>query len=290
MVFDEIDSALTLWDRLKKWYYTKNNPPVETIAARFVRLFETHGVHRNQIPRFIGHGLMLKDVQDDAALLSKLDEALLTSACALFAVRREWLDGAETQAHPQHDFYKRPEEFQYFLNEMIAANPEGVLHGMLIAPEAYDSEAEALLVFQETIGWVGDNAIYRFHLCNNWSYTYWKSRAYLTACVAMAWRRRVFVTGTTMDRKEIDKLKTGETLLGWQGEGVWIMGGKKWYPEDMALRPDVFLQGIDSERNNFGITAGLSLWLDLEAHGLMVTGLPGETEAKQLFMQELAKY
>ena len=111
MVFSEINSALTLWGKLKElyrsWKYPKA-PPAESVAARFVRLFETHGVHRNQIPRFFGHGLNLQDMQDDATLLAKLDEPLLEAACEMFAVRREWLDGAETQVHPCHEFYKYP--------------------------------------------------------------------------------------------------------------------------------------------------------------------------------------
>lgn len=82
-------------------------PPAETVATRFVGLLESHGVHRNQIPRFIGHGLTLTDVQDDTALLAKLDEPLLDAVCTQFAVHREWLDGAGPQIHPVHDFYKQ---------------------------------------------------------------------------------------------------------------------------------------------------------------------------------------
>lgn len=295
MVFSEINSALSLWGKLKElyrsWKYPKA-PPAESVAARFVRLFETHGVHRNQIPRFFEHGLTLKDVQDDASLLAKLDEAMLEAACALFAVRREWLDGAEKQAHPEHDFYKHPEGFVGFLDELIAANPEGDFHGVLLAPEERDGHVEALLILQETIGAVRDKPIYRFHLCNNWSFTYWKARADLTACVAFAWKRHIFVTGTTMHKKEIDQLAYGETLLGWQGEGIWFKGNRKWYPEDMALNPEAFLDGIEPERNNFGITSGLKLWLDLEKQGLMDTGMGTDfsVKAKQLFQQELEKY
>lgn len=222
------------------------------------------------------------------SLISKLDEEMLEAACARFAVRREWLDGAELQIHPDHDFYKYPKEFLKFLEDLIANNPDGELRGVLIAPEERNGHAEALLILQETIGVVGDKPIYRFHLCNNWSFTYWKSRGYLAACVAIAWEHQVFIHGTTMPKKEIKQLAYGQTLLGWQGEGIWFLGNRKWYPEDMALQPEVYLDGIDPERNNFGIAAGLSLWLDLEEQGLMGTGI--RADAKQLFQQELAKY
>ncbi len=262
------------------------------IASRFVRLFETHGVHRNQIPRFFGHGLMPKDVQDDATLLAKLDDEMLADACTRFAVRREWLDGAEKQVHPEHDFYKYPEDFVEFLDGLIAANPTGDFYGMLIAPEEHDKQSEALLILQETIGSVGDKAIYRFHLCNNWSFTYWKSRAYLTACVAIACKHRVHIHGTHMPKKKIEQLAHCETLLGWQGKGVFFIGHRKWYPEDMALLPEVYLEGIDPELDNFGIRAALTLWLDLEEQGLLNIGMNSVICAnpKQTFQQELAKY
>ena len=72
---------------------------------------------------------------------------------------------------------------------------------------------------------------------------------------------------------------------------VWRFGGKKWYPEDMALKPDVFLRGIDPERNNFGMAAGLELWLHLAQEGYMDTGLGMYDGAvvRRLFEQELAK-
>lgn len=268
MLLSEINSAISIWGKFKEWYRSRKNPP-ETVATRFIRLFENHGIHRNQIPRFFGFGLTLKDVQDDASLLAKLDENMMAAACIRFGVCREWLDGAVPQAHPAHHFYKHPEEFLKFLEDLIANNPEGELQGVLIAPDERDGHVEALLILQETIGFVGDESIYRFHLCNDWSFTYWKSRGYLTACVAIAWGHHVFIHGTHMSKKEIEQLAHGETLLGWQGEGIWFLGHCKWYPEDMALRPDVYLDGIDPERDNFGIRAGLSHWLVLEEQGFM---------------------
>ena len=291
----ELLASWNLFEKLKKYWANRTGRQVtqpESVATRFVRVFESHGVHRNQIPRFIGHGLTLKDVQDDVSLLAKLDEPLLEAVCEKFAVRREWLDGAEKQIHPEHDFYRHPESFQIFLDELVASNPKGDFHGVLLAPEERDGHDELLLIFQETIGQVGDKPIFRFHLCNNWSFSYWRARAYLTACVAISWKRKVFVLGKYMPKKEIDKLAYGETLLGWQGEGAWFMGSRKWYPEDMALDPVTFLNGIDPEQDNFGIKEGLKLWLDLEEQGYMDVQLTSVLypNPKQAFQQELAKY
>lgn len=289
MVLDEVEAALSLWDRVKKSLHARKNPPVESIATRFISLFESHGVFRNQIPRFFGHSLTVQDVQNDASLVAKLDETILEAACKRFAVRREWLDGAESQIHPRQDFYKHPERFAGFLMQLKTANPDGELMGVLIAPSDQDWQAGALLILQETVGAVGERPIYRYHLCNNWVFSYWKARAYLTACVAIAWKNQVYVHGIRMPNKEIARLAEGKTLLGWQGEGIWELGQKTWDPEDMALKPRAFLEGVDPEQDNFGIKSGLRLWLDLEEQGLMGTGCL-VTNVRQLYQQELEKY
>lgn len=84
------------------------------------------------------------------------------------------------------------------------------------------------------------------------------------------------------------KLSQGEIFLACQKEGVNSLFGKKWYPEDMALIPEVFLKDVDSERQNFGIVSGLDLWISLDEQGLMDSGL--EKNAKLLFIEERAKY
>ena len=56
----------------------------------------------------------------------------------------------------------------------------------------------------------------------------------------------------------------------------------------MALRPEVFLKGVDPEKDNYGIKSGLELWLDLDEQGLMDSGF--RTSARQTFEEELAKY
>ena len=192
--------------------------PALSVATRFVRLLENHGVHRNQIPRFVGHGLTLKDVEDDATLLAKLNEEILDAVCVRFAIRREWLDGAGQQVHPDHDFYKYPEQFLRFVEDLMEKNPAGNIQGVLISPNERDRTARELLILQETVSHIGEKPIYRYHLCNNWAFTYWKARAYLTACVSIAWKRHIYIHGISKPKEEIEQLEIGEKLLGWRGE------------------------------------------------------------------------
>ncbi|MFS0756516.1 hypothetical protein ABC383_17715 [Noviherbaspirillum sp. 1P10PC] len=290
-MLDQIEAAMSLWDRFKKWRQSSHEIDQELITVRFSRVFEAHGVHRNQIPRFFGHDLKLEDVQSDVSLLLKLDERHLEKVCELFSVRREWLDGADKQVHPTHSFYKHPSDFVSFIKNLQAANPNGELSGVVISPSDSGGKGAALLVLEERIGWVGQKPIFRYHLCDEWPFSYWKARAYLTACIAIAWKNAVYIRGIKASSKEIALLARGEILMGWEGEGFSAIGYRQWDPEDMALLPDKFLLGIDPERGNFGTRSGLKLWLQLHEDGFMDTGLSmyKQEEVRKLFQIELAK-
>ncbi|MDB5804864.1 MAG: hypothetical protein JWN73_2186 [Betaproteobacteria bacterium] len=261
-----------------------------SISSRFFKLLEEHGVHRNQIPRFVGHDVSLSDVQHSSTLLPKLTEKLLDDICARLAIRREWLDGADSRVHLEHDFYKSPQEFDAFLTDLKAKNIDGDFSGVLLfpLPGRAERDSNVLLIIQECIGSIGPKPIYRYHLCNNWIYGYWKSRAYLTACVAIAWRLNVYVHGLFCEQKTIDALAYGETLMGWSGEGIWALRGRRWYAEDMALIPREFLKGLDPERKKEALGLALELWLKLDDAGHMNAGF--EENVSLLFHAELAKY
>lgn len=269
------------------WIRKQRTRPAETVAGRFIRLFESHDVHRNQIPRFFGRGLTLRDIQDESSLVEKLDEPMLEAACGLFAVRREWLEGAEDQVYPCHDFYKQPEAVAPFLAALKAQNPDGQLDGVLIAPD--DEKGDALIILSEIVGWIGDKPVYRNHLLNNWLFDYWKSRTYLTACVASAWKSAVYLRGFYAPRKEIQRTASGEHLLGTGSDWPAARKNKRLYPEDMALKPEAFLAGIDAEQDSFGTASALSLWLKLEKDGHMATGLSmyRREDVRQLFEERL---
>lgn len=253
------------------WVQRTRKPPSESVSSRFIQLFESHDVHRNQIPRFFGHGLTVKDLQDETALLGKLDEPVLDAACSLFGVRREWLEGAESQVYPCHDFYKHPEDVAPFLTALREKNPDGGLDGILIAPT--EKAGDALIILSEVIGGVGEKPIYRYHLCNNWLFDYWKSRAYLTAFVAIAWKHGVHIRGGSLPSKEIKRMAEGDMLLVSENGVPDSRRGKLWYPEDMALKPVDYLAGVDPEQDRFGVISALDIWLRLEEVGYMDTGL-----------------
>lgn len=167
----------------------------KSIATRFLNLFETHGIHRNQIPSFI-HGLTIADVQTEQSLLPKFNDELLNYVCELFAVRREWLDGASDEIYETHDFYKHPELCEEFI-QRLKAHENAVHHYgvLLVAKDSKSWHESAVIVLSETIELGNGKLIDRYYICNNWSYNYFKSKGYLTACVALLWKNNINIQG-----------------------------------------------------------------------------------------------
>jgi len=295
-MLSEIDAALSLGGRFAKLIkWLKGQRTKEgSVASRFVRLFESHGVHRNQIPRVFGHNLTVADVAGDDTLLNKLTEDMLEDACNLFAVRREWLDGASSEIYLPYFFYKNIEDFDDFITQLISENHDSYIRVILIKPSEKIYGQPALLLFEEKIGRIGEQSYYRYHLFNEWIYSYWRCRGYLTAYIALCFLHpKLHVFGISASSKLIKSISDGKKMLGWNGKGA-IEGvkGRRWYPEDMALSPEDFLDGINPETDKFGVIASLTMWLKLESQGYMKLGLNTDKEknARQLFEQELKKY
>ncbi len=282
----EIVSALSIWDRFVSLWNKFRKPTEDSVATRLVSLLESHGVHRNQIPRFVGHDLTLSDVQNDETLLNKLTDEILDDVCDRFAIQREWLDGAEEQIYPIHHFYKHHEDFVSFIDKIKLSNNQ--LSGVLIVPQSVDSNAQAVINLVETIDYIGDKPIDRYHLCVFDSYSYWKTRAYMTACIAIAFKKNVYINGITLPNKIISKFGTGENLLNKLAESKWAVDKKRWYAEDMVHEPKVYLKDVDPESDKFGFKAALGMWLDLEEQGFMNTGINKNFRDK--FITELKKY
>lgn len=269
MVLGEIVAGFSIWDRVSRWW-KKQPEKEELIAERFLNLFESHGVHKNQIPRFFGHDLSISDMQNLDQLTLKLTEAALDDACELFNANRSWMDGASDKIYPTYNFYKQPAAFKDFVLSLTGDKEDNVFYAFLLVPRKCEYPDEALLVVQERVGDVGDNEISRFYLCNDWSFCYWKARADLTACLAILAKQGIYTKGVYVDGDYLDEIEDGERLLFWGGEGAWKVEGERWDAEDMVYLPDLYLQGLN-HRDGYSDPSALSRWLDLCDKGFMST-------------------
>ena len=283
----EVDALFSLLDRAKKYFSrSRSESPEKSIAARFVKLFKVHGVHRNQIPRFFDHGLTAAQVQNDDALLQALTEEMLTDASELFAVRREWLDGASSQIYQHNHFYKRPERFAEFIDKLLMRS--SYVGGQLFVEQNTSTRRDiySLLVLEEQVGSIGEKTICRYHLCDFECFNYWKTRAYLTACVAQAWEHKIYVQGGFLDSEVMSELEEGAGFIAIDRHSGGIAHhGSRWNPEDLAMVPEVFLQNLDEGRT--GRILALDKWLDLESEGWMQCGFGSPPRAT--FERELVR-
>lgn len=291
MIFGEVEAFASLIERffkINKKEHISEPEKEDLISTRFMNICSAHGVHRNQIPRVFDSDLTLHDVQSDQHLLKKLDEKMIVQACELFGINRDWLDGVNGQIYPTYDFYAGSSCFKEFLADLMKKS-SGKIDGVLLSPKESNKRYSALLLLQETVGHISDSPIYRYYLCNNWSFSYWKARGLLASCVAQCWKHKIYIIGKSTSYKFIDSIEAGESILDLKSSGVYSIDGARWYAEDMASLPEVFLDGIDPEIDNFGYKAGLKLWLELESSGLMDSGMQ-DSKARERFITELQKY
>lgn len=284
MVLKEIEAGLNLWDRFKSTFRKDDNKPSDTVAFRFMRLFEEHGVHRNQIPRFFGHDLEVADIVSEEALTKKLSESILQDACELFGIRREWLDCADDVIYQTQDFYKAPDEFVKFLEGFDDSKSIGSkLSGIVLTPQSPNRSVDAILIIREAIGEVGGSEIYRNYICGNWVSDYWKCRAYLTACLSIMGKYNYYVRGRYVKSDSLAPLSDGRLFFDIENSKF---AGRGWQPEDMIYRPDMYLAGVDPERNNYGRISAIEKWLELADKGYMDSSFPAQIS---VFQEELEK-
>lgn len=292
MIFGEIDSIFSLLDRFRCLFKDKDcevcSKQSELLSTRLVRVFEAHGIHRNQIPRVIESGLTLYDVQSDENFLIKIDDNIIQKSCNLLGIKRDWLEGASNQVYPTYDFYKDPYAFRNFLDTRLAETNHRLI-GVLLSPQGKDNSNNAVLIIQEIVFPLESNSCYRYYICNNWDFSYWKSRAYLTACISICWKNDIYVSGKIVPNEFIDSIAWGRNILNFGQDGLYFINGESWHAEEMASMPEVFLKGIDPEYQNYGIKSGLGYWLRLHNEGLMDYGIP-DCEAKLRFINELKKF
>lgn len=284
MVFGEMEAAVNLWDRFKTVFSNSDTKPSDTVASRFMTLFEKHGVHRNQIPRFFGHDLEVADFVSEEALTKKLSESILQDACELFGIRREWLDCADDVVYQTHDFYKTPADFVKFLEGLKnSENIDPELSGTVLTPLSPKRSVDSVLIITEGIGEVGGRQIYRNYICSNWVSDYWKCRAYLTACISIMGKFNYYVRGRYVKSDSLAPLSDGRLFFDITNSKF---AGRGWQPEDMIYRPDMYLDGVDPERNNYGRISAIEKWLELADKGYMDSYLPAQVS---VFQDELEK-
>lgn len=289
-----LDTALSILEHFKNLFESdKQTKEVDSVATRFVRLFEKHGINSNQIPRFFGHGLTLADVANHEKLLEKLTHEILQSACGLFAVRLQWLEGADEKIYETHDFYKRPEEYAEFLARLIVEDKYRTIAKLVLSSDPAWKQ-DALLVLEEQFDYLDDEPLVRYHLCTGWVHKYWKSRADLTACIAMTLKQYVYIK-KRRTTSSIEAFCAGKGFMAdlydlpsaFDRDRLFRRRFQISHPDCWIYDPTAFVDGV--AEGNFGKASALERWLYYFDKGYMETGYH-RNNAREEFATLLKKY
>jgi len=268
---------------------------IDTVASRFIALFESHGVHRNQIPVFFDHGLTLYDCADESELLKKLDTQTLKDAAELFGVNLEWLQGASSEIYDIPSFYKDNNACEKYLTEFKRNKPDAQITTYVLTAKAdkrYRDENNAVIFIAEVIGNINDREIYRYHLAGKVQNDYWKARTYFAVCCTLLIKYGFHPKGKIIDEDWLIKLNKGQTLIGYDysdGSQNFILPScGMWYVDEFLECPDKYLAGVNPEIDNFGHIAALQMWLEFK-HYMKVSDESTYQNIQKSFVEKLKK-
>jgi hypothetical protein len=247
---------------------------VSTLATRFIALFESHGVHRTQIPEFFDHGLGIPSCASDDELLKRLTPEIINDVVKLFGVNKEWLEGSSKEIYDIPNFYKHPEKFERYLIEFLEnTSAEKLSAYALTSDKKLMSDCnDSLIVIAEPIGEINQRKIYKYHLLGDWGIQYWRSRAYFTACCALLYKHGLSVAGKVVKRNWLNDIHQGHKLLDYDFTerygGVNFPTVGSWIVSDFVEMPDNYLKGMDTEQGH-AVGLALDMWLSLSENGYM---------------------
>lgn len=269
---------------------------IETIPTRFFALFESHGVHRNQIPDFFGHGLTLHDCSDETKMLKKLETQILKDAAELFGVNLEWLQGASQEIYDIPRFYKDNAACEEYLTNLKASKPDVNLTTYVLTANTFKDSRDynnAVILISEVIGSINDREIYRYRLAGKTQNTYWKARAYFAVSCALLIKHGFQPIGQTVDEQWLISLCKGKTLIEYDfsegGQHFILPNSCVWYVDEFLECPEKYLAGVDPERDNFGRISALQMWLEFK-HFMKIDNEQSYQKAQDAFVGKLKQF
>lgn len=214
---------------------------VQSVAERFLKIYQSHGISKVQIPTFLelnlpNNNLKLADMMPER-IIDKLDESLLTWTSSTFGVQREWLDGVTDYIYPhgRYDFYKRINSFidlsvqlkeSYKDLQIYALKP-----GKIIPNDSRGQDV--VLVLRFTIAKLHDVNIFNYlPICTYWDWGYWRTRYQAKAIFSICEYLDIYVHGYDLEKEQIHAIADGTIF---PGPILEKLRGYSWYPEDFRL-------------------------------------------------------
>ncbi|MBX3728504.1 MAG: hypothetical protein KF858_04900 [Candidatus Sumerlaeia bacterium] len=200
---------------LRRWF---KEAPVRTVAYRFLKVFNDHGVKNTQIQRLVPE-VTLDRVTDPIALLPALTNDVLTRTAKTLGIERAWLDGVQERMYRHHGSYQNPAAFFDVVRGLEKPFVGHALRAYCMDPNLDIRKGRPqpiVLVFAEKIcDWDDDGELLRFiPFTEEWDWGYPKSRLQLKATIRAChdYLGIAVVPLYQVDRKTLKDLSEGEAV------------------------------------------------------------------------------
>jgi hypothetical protein len=269
-VVSEIDSAVSLYSRLLKFWHTKRRSHGQTVAQRFIQLFEAHDIPRALIPQVFKGDLSIADIESESLLVQKLDHKILTKAAKIFEVRVEWLYLSDSQPYEVFHFYKDVEGFEKLLIDLSEKSDRAKLFAHFYL-SSHKSGYNSVIVLEDQVGWLRDTPISKYYICPMNDRRYWRAQGQLAAMVALLDKYGFYIKSRWL-KGSLEKLSEGLLLPNQFNELKLDKKAYKnfphtWHPDHWLFNIDDFLANVGE--GDFGKINAIGEWLRYEKLGLL---------------------
>ncbi len=221
----------------KKIVVAEKNP-VFKLADRFIEIFESHGIHPNEIPRCVPeeYEISLKDLSNQEYLIAKLTPSLIDWVCSTFNIRREWLEVDDNYIYQTKNYYKN----EHSLLRMLKSLKEEYFDDLRVI--AYKDVKELncsgerpqkinLLIVVPVLKIDGKVIQKYIPTSTHWDWGYWRSRYQFKGITRTCYKKlSLTFDGYDLDSDTMALLSAGKVFPKNIIDNIFT--GYTWYPDD----------------------------------------------------------
>lgn len=229
------------------------DPGMAAMVKRLRQILEVHGLKHGHMARFLEtrqapFAITLNDLSSDGMFLNWLDEAKINWISRTFLIRREWIDGEDTQVHESFCFDKQPRRLWELLEKLNSNETTREAPALAEAffirrgkPKKWPSgdESRVLVVLRVPLARLSNELTIYKYISDFTSYPWEEDHADRCAIQLRAWCRMLHLHhgfklwGCTVQDKEWSKIEENDAFLPQTiiaaDKGRW-----SWEPEDYA--------------------------------------------------------
>lgn len=242
-------------DGMAAWKRRRN--PARAQAQRLLDAFAAHGVAGVQIPRLLPETLALPNAvfADPEELKKELKPQLLDWAADTLALRRGWLDGADSERHHRVQGYKQPSIYRDWLQQRQELFPDldRIIHVFVASKELLgpQSTGPLCIAYGERFDTLDTQELRRYWLLSDhWRLDHLPCTVNMMALCAIAADLRIMVIGHVVKQEALTRLDDGQLFV----HQALSLDAYRWFPSDLMDPPP----GQDSEWQRI-------LWSDARA-------------------------